>query len=136
MLPDDFHLKYRINGGAYLQIRKQGTSLQLIRYYASKSDGQKQSVITTVSPDTSPDNIPTSVINKLTPPELQQLKKFLVRTSVERLISRISEIPGILQEATAVISQQSADDDLLKKLQDEMQTITGLLETVSMGLEK
>lgn len=113
-----------------MQIRKQGKSLQLIRYYSVKTDDgkkqQKQSVITTVPPETAPDTIPVTVVNKLTPPELQQLRKFLARTAGEQVVAKLGELAEVIKQAQQLIAQDSTETELKGQLQDRLAALAQL----------
>lgn len=122
-----------------MQIRKQGKNLQLIRYYSVKEDGkreQKQSLIATLSLDTDTDKVPASVVNKLTPPEFEQLRKYMARLEGDRLISQL-EVFGAVVDQAAHLIQATTDAELKAQLQEKLTALAGKLQTVSaQGAEK
>jgi hypothetical protein len=115
-----------------MQIRKQGKNLQLIRYYSVKEEGkqtQKQSLIATLSLDIDTEKLSALVVNKLTPPEFEQLQKYLSRLEGDRLVSQLEGLGAVINQANRLI-MATADAELKTQLQKKLAALAGKLETV------
>lgn len=115
-----------------MQIRKQGKNLQLIRYYSVKEGEtrqQKQSLIATLPLDTETDKVSASVVNKLTPPEFEQLRKYLARLEGDRLVSQLEFFGAVVDQAARLILG-TTDAELKTQLQERLEALAGKLQTV------
>ncbi len=115
-----------------MQIRKQGKNLQLIRYYSVKDAGkreQKQSLIATLPLDTEADKVSASIINKLTPPEFEQLRKYLSRLEGDRLVSQLEVFGAVVDQATR-LAMGTTDAELKTQLQERLAALALKLQTV------
>ena len=115
-----------------MQIRKQGKNLQLIRYYSVKEEGkqtQKQSLIATLYLDIDTEKLSALVVNKLTPPEFEQLQKYLSRLEGDRLGSQLEGLGAVINQANRLI-MATADAELKTQLQKKLAALAGKLETV------
>jgi hypothetical protein len=115
-----------------MQIRKQGNNLQLIRYYSVKEEGtrqQKQSLIATLPLDTATDKISASVVNKLTPPEFEQLRKYLARLEGDRVVSQL-EVFGVVVDQAARLALGTEDAELKTQLHERLAALALKIQTV------